>query len=489
MNANAGTIAGYCWPQSVRPGESVSLHGSTSAARFDLEVVRQGLRDEVVHEARGLAGAAHPVPADVAERGCGWPVALEIAVGDDWRSGFYLVRLTAADGTRAQAFFVVRAREPGTTLLVLSTSTYAAYNDWGGPSYYTGGHVVSLERPLPQGFLERDAPHRFRAARAGDLPPEEVAAELQKGTSFWVVAAGWSAWELLFVRWAEAQGLELDYAVSADLETVPGLLDPYRLYVSVGHDEYWSAGMRDAVEGFVDRGGCAAFFSGNTSFWQIRYEDDYRRQVAYKTHIEQDPVWGTDRVRALSTMWCDPVIGRPENEMTGVSFSRGGYAHLENAPYGSGGYSVWRPGHWVFAGTDLRLGDVVGAEPVVVGYECDGCELALENGLPVATGRDGTPPGFEVLATGPAHLWETHERAGALPGGEVGELNWAAQRLAGADTPENRARFAHGYAVMGSFTRGRGAVFTTGCTDWAFGLGDPVVCRITRNVFDRFLAR
>jgi len=40
---------------------------------------------------------------------------------------------------------------------------------------------------------------------------------------------------------------------------------------------------------------------------------------------------------------------------------------------------------------------------------------------------------------------------------------------------------------MGSFERGRGEVFTTGCTDWAFGLDDPAVARITRNVIDRFV--
>ena len=71
----------------------------------------------------------------------------------------------------------------------------------------------------------------------------------------------------------------------------------------------------------------------------------------------------------------------------------------------------------------------------------------------------------------------------------VGELNWVAERLTGEDTPEARARFAYGSAVMGSFTRGKGEVFTTGCTDWAYGLGDAAVARVTRNVLRRFLRR
>jgi hypothetical protein len=480
-------IAGYCWPQSVRVGAEVELFCSTSATSFDVEVVRQGLRDETVWSRTALSGREHAVPADAGAAGCRWPSTVSVEVGEDWASGFYLVRLRSADGEEAEAFFVVRAREPGSTLLVLSTSTWAAYNDWGGPSYYTGGQIASLERPLPKGFLARPEPRRLRAARAQELEPREIAQYLGRGYSFWVVAAGWSAWEHLFVQWAEREGVAIDYAVSSDLETVPGLLDPYRLYLSVGHDEYWSAGMRDAVEGFVDRGGRAAFFSGNTSFWQIRYEQDHRVQVGYKADLEDDPVFGTERQHELSTMWSDPLVGRPENHMTGVSFTRGGYAHLENTPQGTGGYTVHRPGHWAFDGLGLAPGDVIGAEPVVVGYECDGCELRLEDGLPVPTGQDGTPKSFEILATAPAHLWETAERPEALADVGPAELNWVAERLAGADTPENRERFAQGHCVMGSFESGSGAVFTTGCTDWAFGLDDPAVSRVTRNVIERFL--
>ncbi len=482
-------IAGYCWPQSALPGGAVGLHVSTTSRSFDVEVVRQGSRDDRVFARKDVEGAEYAVPDDAGSAGCRWPAALEIDVGE-WRSGFYLVQLTAEDGERAEAFFVVRAVGPSTRpLLVLSTSTWAAYNDWGGPSYYTGGHVSSLERPLPKGFLARPVPERLRAARIGELEPAEVGGYLRDGYSFWIVAAGWAGWEHLFVRWAETEGLDLDLAASHDLETASDLLEGRSLYLSVGHDEYWSAGMRDAVEGFVDAGGRAAFFSGNTAFWQIRMEDGGRRQVAYKMDIDRDPVRGTAEESSLSTMWSDPLVGRPENRMTGVSFTRGGYAHLENAPHGTGGYTVWRPDHWAFDGLGLTAGDVVGAEPVVVGYECDGCELQLVDGLPAPTGADGTPPDLQVLATAPAHLWETRERPAALPAGGVGELNWVAERLAGADTAANRARFAHGRAVMGSFERGRGEVFTTGCTDWAFGLGDPVVSRITRNVIERSAQR
>ena len=74
------------------------------------------------------------------------------------------------------------------------------------------------------------------------------------------MAAGWANQEVLFVRWAEENGLNLGYAISEDLDKNPRLLDGYLLYISVGHDEYWSTAMRDNVESFISSGGKAAFF-------------------------------------------------------------------------------------------------------------------------------------------------------------------------------------------------------------------------------------
>lgn len=77
---------------------------------------------------------------------------------------------------------------------------------------------------------------------------------------------------------------------NADLEEHPEVLDGAGLYLSVGHDEYWSAGMRDTVEDFIARGGNAAFFSGNTSLWQVRVEGDDRDvMVGYKGFYKRDP--------------------------------------------------------------------------------------------------------------------------------------------------------------------------------------------------------
>ncbi|NKB98784.1 MAG: hypothetical protein GKR90_09875 [Pseudomonadales bacterium] len=485
-------LAGYCWPQSVSPGEITSVYCHGGVAQVQLQVVRKGAADIVVHE-QTIQVLEQELSDELSVRGCDWKMSAEISVDQAWPSGFYLVRFIAEDDEVAEAYFVVRATEPQDALLVLSTSTWAAYNDWGGPSFYTGGNTSALRRPLPKGFLDKDDPQRFRIARFIDWDRDEGRAFARKGYSQWSMAAGWANWEILFVRWAEARGYNLGYATSFDLDQDPDLLAGYSAYVSIGHDEYWSVGMRDNVEGYIDSGGNAAFFSGNTSFWQARFEGNGTQLVAYKTALTDDPDYDADGAPKLSTMWSDPLVGRPESEMTGVSFTRGGYAHMPNAPRGSGGYTVWQPRHWAFESLNFSEGDQLGASAIVVAYECDGCELEYVEGKPFArlssAAEPTIPPGLEVLGTAPARLWETHQASGELHESYIGELNWVAERLAGEDTEANRRKFADGHAVLGSFSRGAGQVFTAGCTDWAYGLEQRDVATVTDNVLKRFTSK
>jgi hypothetical protein len=303
-------------------------------------------------------------------------------------------------------------------------------------------------------------------------------------------SAGWPDWELPFVQWAEREGFEIGVCTNADLEEHPEVLDGTSLYLSVGHDEYWSGGMRDTVEAFIASGGNAAFFSGNTSLWQVRLEgDDHDVMVGYKGFFKDDPLMGTDREAEVTTFWSDVVVGRPENSMTGVSFTRGGYHRIgRNVTAGLGGYTVHRAGHWIFDGTGLGYGDVLGAGATVVGYECDGCVFTYRDGLPYPTGEDGTPSTFEILGTCPTQHF-TRETAPRPPKpGEPSELEYIASRVFGTRKPEAMERIRHGHAVLGAYTNTAGAtVMTSGSTDWAHGLAerDPQIEQITRNVLRR----
>ena len=428
---------GYTDQLSYTPGDTVRFHVS-SAVPYSLEVARLGPKREVVWRKDDLPACPHPVPADASARGCGWPAARALAVPDDWRTGYYECRLTAkGDGKplNSAAFFVVRPRQPGKdsrVLLQLATNTYNAYTNWGGYSLYAyhGRHKVQGRR------VSFDRPQHSQFDR----------------------------WELPFVQWAEANGYALDYAVNSDLEFRPELLKHYKLVLSVGHDEYWSSPMRDHLEAYIGGGGNVAFFSGNTCCWQVRSEDDGRALACWKQSFGDDPYYRAGNFKLLSTLWGHYLVGRPENQLTGVGFLWGGYRKSHGQFMDDPAeYAVHRPDHWLLAGTGLKRGDKFGNKDTIVGYECDGCELAWKDGLPYPTHADGTPPGFEVVATCPAR-WH--------PDDSEWYEKWEKGRT--------------GNAVIGTYARG-GTVVTVGSTDWSHGLrgNDPVVVRVTKNVLDK----
>ena len=501
------TVTGYCWPQSAAAGDRVALHLSSAGGRpVSVEVARVGATREVVHRESDLVVGDHPTPGDASTSGCGWPVAADVLVDPSWRSGYYEVLLTIeVDGQdrRDRAFFVLRP-DPSTTkatmLWALATNTWHAYNDFGGRNLYTGATQAALRRPMAPGYLWKPAgagqrvtvlhpPDPLMVAHVGYLRLNHL--------SPWGGSAGWPNWELPFARWVEREGYEVDVVTNADVEEHPELLgpeSPYSTYLSIGHDEYWSGPMRDAVEGFVSRSGNAVFLSGNTAFWQVRMEDPTdsgpaTTMVGYKGRFKKDPVYGTDRQAELTSIWSDHLVERPENHMTGVSFTRGGYHRIgKRVPKGSGGYTVHRPDHWMFEGTGLDYGDLLGADAVIVGYECDGCDFTVRDGLPHPTGSDGTPADFEILGTAPAAHF-TRETAARPPApDEPSEIEFIASRVFDDRAGESVAKIAHGHAVLGACESPTGGtVVTSGSTDWVWGLAerDPQVEQITRNILDR----
>jgi hypothetical protein len=248
--------------------------------------------------------------------------------------------------------------------------------------------------------------------------------------------------------------------------------------------------MRDTVEQFIAAGGNAAFLSGNVCFWQVRLEDEGRTMVGYKQRFQDDPVYGTDRQNRITSIWSDTLIGRPENSMTGLSFNRGGYHRIgRSVGSGAGGYTVHRPDHWLFDGTEIGRGDVLGAASTVVGYECDGCELQLVDGVPVPTGADGCPPGTVVLATAPASPFTRATAQRPVPDDALSEVEFHAWRVLGSHDPDTALRLENGHAVLAvrDGDNGAGTVVSSGCTDWVWGLTgmDPQIEQITRNIVQR----
>ena len=439
-------IEGYCGKVSYAPGETLTVHASTETPQFSLEIVRVGANRETVFSQSGLAGKSSPIPENASSHGCNWPALHSMVIPDSWKSGFYEIILRIADGggkyvgrnrrtAESSCYFILRTKTAGSQskiLLQLSTNTYNAYNNWGGFSLYAYNGQAGVQ-----------------GNRVSFLRPPQ---------------SQYPLWELPMVAWCESNKIPIEFAANNDLEFLPENLKAYSLVLSVGHDEYWSSKMRDNLEQYISDGGNVAFFSGNTCCWQIRNEDQGNSQVSWKQRLVMDPIYPTADHRLLSTLWSHHLVGRPENQLTGVGFLWGGYHRShEQLMDGSGGYTVHRPDHWLFEGTNLKKDDLLGAKDTVVGYECDGCEMTWKDGLPYPTHRDGTPEGFEILATAPAQ-WHPDD----------------------AHFYDRFEKGRKGASVIGIYQRG-GTVVTVGSTDWSHGLrgNDPQIVAVTQNIIKR----
>lgn len=514
-------IEAYCGRLSYAPGATATLHVSCrSGDRFDVTVERWGARREPVWRADGVAGTYQAPPPDADAAGCRWPVSLEIPVDSAWASGFYLVTCRLSGGpagrNEAHAGFVVRGRpgRPAGAALVLATNTWNAYNTWGGASLYTGGKEVSFRRPFARGMLcrppeERDD-RKARPVRWGEEADPEGAIfqrwRFEHGYPAAVGSAGWYTHERRFVEWAEGAGLRFDYLVSSDLED-PEALAGQQLLVDVGHDEYWSAPQRATVEAHIAGGGNLVSLSGNTCFWQVRLEggppdpqgapDPQGTMICHKyTAPETDPVVAAGRPWAMTGLWCDPLVGRPEWSLLGAGSAWGLYHRFGRAvARGTGAFTVYRPQHWLLEGTGLGYGDLLGARDGVVGYETVGCRLALdEYQLPVARPEPSLPsetwpPDVEVVAFTPSSNLAVGEYPASISAlSDQGDLEYIAGRLFGRVDADSLARVRYGNAVLLTcrpFGSGGGGVVTVGSTDWVFGLAhDPAVGRVTANALN-----
>ncbi|NED08246.1 hypothetical protein G3I55_42200 [Streptomyces sp. SID6648] len=493
---------------SYDPGEEVAVHVHTTADTYDIEVIRDGLTPATVFWSDSLPGRAHPTPDDAYATGCGWPVALTIPVADDWKTGFYLVVVGITDehGRRHERehFFVVRPRsaQRGRAALILTTSTMLSYNDWGGANAYRGlgddpytdipTPRQSALRPIARGMLRK--PEGAARSRHTDVPP--IGWEPRHPAYEWARANGysrhhadalWATYERPFVLWAERHGYPLDYLTQHDLHFEPSRVDDYDCLVIVGHDEYWTGEMRDTVDAFVDRGGNVARFGANY-IWQVRLEDDGATQVCHKIPGD-DPVAATDPTRD-TTAWDHPKLARPGAATMGLTGLGGVYARYgASTPRSSGGYTVYRPGHWAFEGTDLYYGDVFGGgEACIVAFEVDGVDYTFRKGLPYATGEDGAPENLEIIAMAPAVAGEADRWGGRVPlGAPEAEATGLLDAIYDGDPPEFRRDARYGAAMIGVFEHG-GTVFNAGTCEWVSGLihRDPFTERITHNVLRRF---
>ena len=279
-------IWGYTDRLSYAPGDEIKLHVNTTASEYAIEIFRDGGKLQSVFKKEGIPGTYHPTPIDHHEHGCGWPVGERIRIPSEWRSGGYVVILSARKGDERieqDAFFLLRSARPGLETKILfmpAVPTWLAYNDWGGGSHYrlspglgSDGREAretsftaqyNSQRPWARGFIRRpsSAPNATQkpylsSNRPFGWRPQYPAIDwaFVNGYSLFSSFAGWASYDSRFARWAERAGYRIDYASTQDFLDIPDLLDTYNVVFQVGHDDHHTRANRDTLERYLARGG------------------------------------------------------------------------------------------------------------------------------------------------------------------------------------------------------------------------------------------
>lgn len=309
------TIQGFATDISYNKGETAQFKVKTAAANYRLDIYRLGyyggMGARLVAQVTPTSTPAQPDCVTEAATGlidCGnWAVTATWAIPANAVSGVYVAKVIRLDTNGASHIpFVVR-NDGGSEDILFQTSdtTWQAYNPWGGNSLYigqpsgSGAYMVSYNRP----FTVR-----------GNYPTSLFHQEYP------------------VIRWLEANGYDVAYFTNVDGARRGGEILNHQVFMPVGQQEYWSAEERSAVENARAAGVHLAFIAGVTSLWKTRWQTSIaggavpnRTLVCYKETSrgaldpEDPPTW--------TGMWRDKKLsptsdgGRPENALTGQSFS------------------------------------------------------------------------------------------------------------------------------------------------------------------------
>ncbi|MCX7597154.1 MAG: hypothetical protein N2235_26085, partial [Fischerella sp.] len=253
--AGSSNIQGFTTDISYKPGDTVNfkIKTSTSATGYRLDIYRMGYYGG--NGARKVATVLPSVGIPQSQPNCltnsstglidcgNWAVSASWAIPTNATSGIYFAKAVLTSGATGASHIVFIVREddnstsPSDILFQTSDTTWQAYNSYGGKSLYTGG-------PGPKGGAYKVSYNRPFNTRSVDNGQD------------WLFNA-----EYPMVRWLEANGYNVSYFTGVDSDRRGNLIKKHKIFLSVGHDEYWSNQQRLNVEDARKAGVNLAFFS------------------------------------------------------------------------------------------------------------------------------------------------------------------------------------------------------------------------------------
>ncbi len=312
--AASTTIEGFATDISVNRGETVRFKiKATVGAQYRIDIYRlgyyQGNGARLITSLSPFTGVAQPAPLTNSTTGlidCGnWSESASWAVPATAVSGVYIAKLTQTNNSNTNHIVFIVRNDASTSDLFFQTSdaTWQAYNLYGGSDLYDGN------TSLPAGHASKVSYNRPFVTRSGGG---------SAGPQDWLFNA-----EYPMIRFLERNGYNVTYTTNVDAARRGNLILNHKVFLSVGHDEYWSKEQRDNVEAARNAGVHLAFFSGNEIYWKTRWEDNYRTLVCYKEGDLGENVCG-NKCDNSSPVWtglwrtgAEYDAGKPENALSG----------------------------------------------------------------------------------------------------------------------------------------------------------------------------
>jgi hypothetical protein len=364
------TIEGYCSHQSIEAGQTLKIMVSANPpGRVQIEIFRTGYYGG---SGARLLSSIGPLPVKTQPdpeigprrlRECRWEPTTEVKIPADWPSGVYLGRLTRIPESsnihawQSYIIFIVRDDRPADILFQCSDNTWQAYNRW--PDNYS---------------LYTDPRHAWapNVAASFDRPYGKYAQIYENPQS--VGSGEFLLWEFPLSYWLEMRGYDVTYCSNSDM------IEPHqptraKVFLSVGHDEYWDPRQYDSAFAAIKAGVTEMYLSGNAVCGITPFESGasgcpnriISRQGRYggATEIEKREFY----------KYPFPMTGPNEALLMGA-----------RSPYpfnGGGDWIATKANHWIFANTGMKNGDGI---PGLVGWEFHGDPADL--------------PGLEIVAEG-----------------------------------------------------------------------------------------
>ena len=294
-----------------------------------------------------------------------WSTTATWNIPADAVSGLY-VGVVRNSGNTAQAWipFIVRndSRTADIVIRVSDTTWGAAYNPHGTKAAPFNGKTV-----YGQGVGADVFNINLRGVQMSYDRPV-VSRPVTAGAEF---VNTWDNYESALIDWVEKNGFNVKYISCYDLDQGLTAVGSAKVLLNAGHDEYWSEGMLNNTEAFIDGGGHAVSMSANTQFWRIRWADAGRTFFCYKDTMPGPTGLRTggagtalDPVSWTGT-WRDTRWGsrRPENLLLAGIFRMNGIRDETMTINGTANQAkpFWRS-TTVASGTNLTVTQIIGFE-------------------------------------------------------------------------------------------------------------------------------